>query len=165
MAEQPDKTNAAPRAYYDELDIDVGMFPVMWSAMTVGHLLATDLDRVCRPHGLSIADANVMGAIRFVQESKPPRAADLALTLRVSNAVLSTRVAKLEGKGLLLRIPDPTDKRAFSLKLTKTGEEMILAVLSGIGKRARFVRSYKRLSEQDQQSLMRILTELQNRME
>jgi len=80
--------------------------------------LGIDLDRVCRLYGLSIADVNVIGALR---DGKQLRATDLARRLHVSNAVLSPRVAKLEKRSFLVRIPSDADRRAFELKLTPKG--------------------------------------------
>jgi DNA-binding MarR family transcriptional regulator len=148
--------------FYDRLNLDVSYIPAMWGAFTVGHLLGIDLNRVCRLHGLSIADVNAIGALR---DGNQLRATDLARRLHVSNAVLSPRVAKLEKRGFLMRIHSAADRRAFELKLTPKGTELIEAAIADISRHARFVRSFLRLSEQDRKDLARIMGALVKHME
>jgi DNA-binding MarR family transcriptional regulator len=162
MPNRFDEPEEATDHFYDRLNLDVSYMSAMWGAFTVGHLLGIDLDRVCRLYGLSIADVNAIGALR---DGKQLRATDLAQRLHVSNAVLSPRIAKLEKRGFLLRIPSAADRRAFELKLTPKGAELIEAVIADISRHARFVRSFHRLSEQDRKDLARIMGALVKHME
>ena len=52
-------------SFYAALGLDVRYFAALWHTFNVGHILATDLDWICRRHGLSIADFNLLGAVRF----------------------------------------------------------------------------------------------------
>ena len=52
-------------AFYATLGLDVRYFAALWHTFNVGHILTTDLDRICRRHGLSIADFNLLGALRI----------------------------------------------------------------------------------------------------
>ncbi|HET8711266.1 MAG TPA: MarR family transcriptional regulator, partial [Spongiibacteraceae bacterium] len=100
MSKPPIEQQENASAFYAELGVDVSYYPALWHTFKVGHLMTTDLDRICRSYGLSIADAHLMGAIR-IEDSAQPRATDLAQLLNVTNAALSTRISKLENKGLL----------------------------------------------------------------
>lgn len=164
MTERPVAQQEAATAFYAERDVDVSYYPAIWHTFKVGHLLANDLDRICRHYGLSIADVHFLGAVR-IERPQHVRATDLAHTLHVSNAVLSTRIAKLERMGLLARIPCPTDKRAFELRLTPQGIEVTDAAIDDISHQARFVRSFHRLPEEDRQALARIMGELHNQLD
>ena len=161
MTNPIDPPEEATDHFYDHLDLDVSYMPAMWGAFTVGHLLGIDLNRVCRLYGLSTADVNAIGALR---DAKQLRATDLAQRLHVSNAVLSPRVIKLEKRGFLMRISSAADRRAFDLKLTPKGTELIEAVIADISRHARFVRAFLRLSEQDRKDLARIMGALVKHM-
>lgn len=154
----------AVSAAYAERDVDVSCFPVLWHAYKVGQLLATDLDRVSRRHGLSMADVHLLGAVRG-ERSTQLRATDLAQRLYVSNAALSARLAKLERKGLLVRIPSATDRRAFEVRLTAEGVAAIDAAIEEVGKSSAFVRCYAALAVEDQNELVRILGELHEQLD
>lgn len=155
---------AAAIAFYAELDLDVGHFAAQHHTFIVAHLLATDRDRIARRYGLSVADHRLLSALR-VDHSSPVRATDLAFTLRVSNAVLTARISKLERKGFLVREPSATDRRAFALTLTAKGAAKVSEVLAAMGREASFVRHFKQLPEDDRTALVRIMGELHKRME
>jgi len=158
------KQQQAASAFYAERNVDVSYYPAIWHTYKVGQMMATDLDRITRRHGLSMADIHLLGAMR-IDRSKQLRATDLAQTLYVTNAVLSTRIAKLERKALLIRIPCATDRRAFELKLTPKGIAAIDAAIDDVGKSANFVRCYRHLSEEDQVALARIMGELHDQLD
>ena len=75
--------------FYAALGLDVRYFAALWHTFNVGHILETDLDRICRHHGLSIADFNLLGALR-IDRPQRLRPTDLAATLQVTQAALST---------------------------------------------------------------------------
>jgi DNA-binding MarR family transcriptional regulator len=159
MTEGPTEQQAAASEFYEALGFDVSYFPAIWHTYKVGHLLMADLDRICMAQGLSMADVHLMGAVRL-DPSGHLRASDLARTLQLSNAVLSTRIAKLERKGLVARAGNPDDRRAHLLALTLKGIAVLDAAIEAVGKKARFVKSYGRLPQQDRTDLARIMGEL-----
>src|SRR5690606_39254500 len=113
MARSPTQELEFGRAFYADIlpELDTGYFAAMWHLFTVGHLIATDLDRIAQRHGFSIADLHLMGSLR-IERAQPLRATDLAMTLHVSNAVMSSRVERLAKAGFLTRIPNRADGRA-----------------------------------------------------
>jgi len=151
----------AGRAFYADAmpGSDVGHFAAMWHVFTVGHLVATDLDRIARRHGLSIADLHLLGTLR-IERPLPLRATDLALTLHVSNAVLSARIERLGRIGLLIRTPSPTDRRAFDLALTPEGIAMVDVAIADITRDGSFARHFRRLPEADRAVLARIMGQI-----
>jgi len=163
MPRRPVEELEAGRAFYAQLapDLDVGHFAAMWHTFTVGHLLATDLDRIARRHDLSIADLHLLGTIR-IERPEQLRATDLALTLHVCNAVLSARIARLESQGLLVRTPSPADRRAFQLTLTADGAAKTDAAIADISRSGAFARRYRTLRDEDRAALARIMGELHN---
>lgn len=164
MAKRPVDQQEEATAFYADRNFDVSFFPAMWHTLKVGHLISIDLEHICKQHKISIADLHLMGAIR-TQGATPLRAADLALWLNVSNAVLSSRVKKLSQHGLLTRTPSANDRRAYTLELTQTGIEVIDAASDDINAKANFVHSFRQLSIADQTTLARIMGELHNELD
>lgn len=74
------------------------------------------------------------------------RMGDLSSALGVTARNITTIVDALEREGLLVRKPDPTDRRAILLELTEKGHahvEHIHAVQSDLAERAFAVRGFK----------------------
>ena len=155
---------AVARAFYASIGQDVGYFPSLWHTFNVGHMLATDLDRICRQFNLSIADFNLMGALR-IDRPQQLRATDLAVTLQVSNGALTARVAKLADKGMLTKSPAEGDRRAFTLALTAEGAAKVEAIHFAIAQDSHFVREVNRIPEADRAALERIMGELHGQLD
>jgi DNA-binding MarR family transcriptional regulator len=164
MTDRP--TDAVTRAmsFYAALGLDVGYFAALWHTFNVGHMLATDLDRICARHGLSIADFNLLGALR-IDRPQRLRPTDLAATLQVSQAALSGRISRLERDGLLVRGPAVRDRRASMLHLTAAGASLVEAIHSSVERDSQFVRQFNRLPENDRSALARIMGELHNQLD
>jgi DNA-binding MarR family transcriptional regulator len=156
----------AGRTYYAEHLPEVGVehFGALWHLFTVGHLVTTDLNSIARRYDCSFADFDLLGTLA-IEKRKSVRATDLASTLYVSNAVVSTRVARLEQAGLLERRPNDEDRRAFDLVLTDKGRRLIEEAIAEIARDAKIVRFFRELSPEDQAALVRILGLLHQRFD
>lgn len=163
-SKRPVEEVAVARAFYAGLGQEVGYFSALWHTLNVGHMLAIDLDRICRQHGLSIADFNLMGALR-IDHPKQLRATDLAVTLQVSNGALTARIAKLSGQGMLIKTPAPDDRRAFMLELTPEAAAKVEAIHSAIARDSHFVRAVNRLPDADRMALERIMEALHSQLD
>lgn len=163
---RPAEEAESGRALYAEIvpDVDVGHSATMWHLLSLGHMVATDLDRIARRHGLSLADLMLLGGLRMAHPQSL-RATDLAQKLRVSNAVLSTRVARLEGAGLLHRAPNPTDRRAFELTVSADGVAKVDAAIADISRDGQVARWHRRLTFEDGAAVARILGEFHDLMD
>jgi DNA-binding MarR family transcriptional regulator len=163
-AQRPVDKVANAQAFYAGLGQDVRYFQALWHSFCVGHMLATDLDRICRQFGLSIADFNLMGALR-IDRPQPLRATDLAATLQVSNGALTARIARLADKGILAKSPVKGDRRAFALQLSREGAAKVEAIHSAVARDSHFVREVYGLPEADRATLERIMGELHSRLD
>jgi len=161
MNDRPVEQQEIASAFYAALGVDVSYFPAIWHTYKVGQLLMADLDRICRGLGLSMADVHLLGVVR-IDADTPLRATDLAQTLHVSDAVLSTRIARLQNEGLIARAPSLDDRRAFTLTLELAGATALDAAIDAINQQATFLKRYRRLSEADRAHLARIMGELHN---
>lgn len=154
----------AAQAFYAKLGQDVEYFSALWHIFNVGHMMSTDLDRICREHGYSIADFNLMGALR-VERKELLRATDLAVTLQVSNAALTHRINKLADLGVLVKEAIPEDRRAFRLALTRQGALAVDAIHAAIEEKSQFVRHFREISEADREAVESVMGDLHTRLD
>lgn len=148
---------------YADLGLDISFVPAIWHISRVSHLAEKELGKIAAAYGLSSADINLLGAI-WNAETGALRATDLADLLRVSNAVLSPRVARLESQGLLVKRPSATDRRAAELSLTAAGVTAIRSAFRDIGTDMKFVEHFFELPEQDRKDLVRIMRRLHDQL-
>jgi DNA-binding MarR family transcriptional regulator len=77
--------------------------------------------------GLTVAQAATLEAL---QATPGMRLSDLGKRLGITPSTLTRNLARLEREGLVCRIPDPGDGRAFQVALTATGDR----AAEGVGK-------------------------------
>jgi DNA-binding MarR family transcriptional regulator len=100
-----------------------------------------------------------MRAVRVLSKHGGVRSSELARHLGIAPRSATEVVDALEEKGLVVRTPDPGDRRATQVDLTDRGRELSAEV-----GRARGVESekiFERLSRTDRDHLARILRTLQ----
>jgi DNA-binding MarR family transcriptional regulator len=163
-SKRPIEEVKAAQAFYAEHGQDVTYFSALWHTFNVGHMLSTDLDRICRGYDLSIADFNLMGALR-IERLQQLRATDLAVTLQVSNAALTARIARLAETGMLVKSPSERDGRAFTLQLTPEGVIKVDAIHFAMARESHFVHHFHQLSAEDRSALERIMGELHTQLD
>lgn len=127
-------------------------------------MLATDLGRICRKHGLSVADFNLMGALR-IDRQQQLRATDLAITLQVSNGALTARIARLVQKGMLVKSLVAKDRRAYTLALSAEAKAKVEGIHSALARGSHFVEEVSKLPAEDRAALERIMGELHGRLD
>jgi len=164
FANRPIAEVAAAQEFYASIGQEVGHFSALWHTFSVGHMLATDLDRICREYDLSLADFNLMGALR-IERLQQLRATDVAQTLQVSSGALTGRIAKLAERGLLTKLPVPDDRRAFTIVLTPAGAAIVEEIHTAIPRQSHFVREVNRLPDEDRAALGPIMGALQGRLD
>ncbi|GGB42855.1 hypothetical protein GCM10011492_37240 [Flexivirga endophytica] len=72
------------------------------------------------PFGLTPSQSRALGVIERYGEH-PPRLSDIAARLDIAPRSATEVVDGLEGRGLVRRSPDPTDRRAVTITLTDEG--------------------------------------------
>lgn len=69
--------------------------------------------------------------LKFLDETgRSLRCSDLADLVNVSRATITGVLDTLEKATLIVRVPDPHDRRAFSVKITPRGEELLRQIRS-----------------------------------
>lgn len=96
----------------------------------IGHELSTFVRRAMRihdrrrdPHGLGLDRAAYHLLGRLVDD-RPRRLSAIAADMGVDLSVVSRQVAALESAGLVVRMPDPADRRACHVAVTDAGLDL-----------------------------------------
>ena len=96
-------------------------------ASELRHLTAIGLraqDRLMRAKGVSLAQSRLL---EVIQHTPRARWSDIATALGYSPRTITEALDTLERDGLITRRPDPADRRAKLLALTKKGTRDLLA--------------------------------------
>jgi DNA-binding MarR family transcriptional regulator len=86
------------------------------------------------PHGLTHVQFVLLTSLWWLEDHEPERPTQARLAEQAGTAPMMTSqvLRKLEGRGLLERVPDPDDTRARRLHLTGTGRDLIGAALADV---------------------------------
>lgn len=95
-----------------------------------GEAFLAVITRVLRRYGLSPAGAQVLAIIEGAGQPLSPTV--VAERLIVSTATVTTLIDTLERRGLVIRRPDPSDRRRILVELTDEAYEVIDAFLPEI---------------------------------
>jgi DNA-binding MarR family transcriptional regulator len=79
---------------------------------------------------LSLASARILARL---YDSGPSRISDLAARERSSQPTITNHVKRLEAAGLVERSADPSDARAWQIKLTDRGDQQLVEMRSALG--------------------------------
>ena len=109
-------------------------------------------------HGLSVGEFDVLAALRRAGAPHAARPVDVARSLMLTPAGLTSRMDRLEEARLVVRVPDPDDRRSMLVQLTPEGLESIdRAVTDHVANEERLLSG---LSAGERASLDRLLRRL-----
>lgn len=118
-------------------DLDVSPLEVL-SRVT---RLARHLDRARRTafteRGLETWEFDVLSALRRAGTPYQLSPGQLLTQTLVTSGTMTNRIDRLAAKGLVVRGPDPNDRRGVLVRLTDTGRELADAALTGLLKNER----------------------------
>ena len=84
------------------------------------------LDKHLEPEDITAAQAKVLSNIYRFNKNRP---CDIGKSLGVDNSAITRMLDRLEKKELILRFPDPEDRRAQLIGLTEKGSETIFRAM------------------------------------
>ena len=106
-------------------DLAVGALQVTARLSRIGPHLAKRQEEVFGRFGLSRGEVGALSALRI---SGPPYQLSptrLAKGLMLSSAGITSRIDRLERRGLVRRLDDPDDRRGVIIELTDEGREVV----------------------------------------
>lgn len=132
---------------------------ITWLAHLIERFANIRLAESTLPAGMSYARANLLLAVHAAHvEENSARMVDIALDLGVTARTLTTMVDSLTKQGLIERVVDPSDRRAFQLVLTDAGNDLVPQLQTELTQAAELVTAP--LSEADRAQLARLITRL-----
>ena len=104
----------------------------------VGRLLlcAAHLERAIaaalQPLGLSFGDFDVLNTLRRHDDDLGTNPGDLAQSSLITSGAMTARLDRLERAGLVRRAPDPNDRRAVRVHLSREGRRLAERALRAV---------------------------------
>jgi DNA-binding MarR family transcriptional regulator len=110
-------------------DLGVNGLQVTARLSRLGRHVAVREEEIFGRFGLNRGEVGVLSALRI---SGPPHRLSptrLGKGLMLSSAGITSRLDRLEKRGLVVRLPDPDDRRGVIIELTDRGRELVDAAV------------------------------------
>jgi DNA-binding MarR family transcriptional regulator len=110
-------------------DLEVQELQVTARLSRIGPHLARRQEEVFGRFGLNRGEVGLLSSLRIAEphQLSPTR---LARGLMLSSAGVTSRIDRLERRGLVRRLPDPNDRRGVIIELTDAGLEVVDAAVA-----------------------------------
>lgn len=102
-------------------DLDLETMARVARVLAVARAIDARIAALGRGYGVDLAEGDVLFTLR---RSGPPyrlTPSQISAALLVASGTLTSRLDRLERKGLIRRVPHPTDRRSLEVELTQTG--------------------------------------------
>ena len=106
-------------------DLAVGALQVTARLSRIGPLLARRQEDVFERFGLSRGEVGALSALRISGAPYQLSPTRLAKGLMLSSAGITSRIDRLERRGLVRRLDDPDDRRGVIIELTGEGRDVV----------------------------------------
>src|SRR6476660_9706623 len=106
-------------------DLAVGALQVTARLSRIGPLLARRQESVFNRFGLSRGEVGALSALRIAGPPHQLSPTRLGRGLMLSSAGVTSRIDRLERRGLVRRLPDPDDRRGVIVELTDQGIQIV----------------------------------------
>ncbi|GAA2047961.1 MarR family transcriptional regulator [Catenulispora yoronensis] len=106
-------------------DLDARPMGVVGRISRLSRLLDKELKDFFAAYGLEFWEFDVLATLRRSGAPYELSAGALIKTAMVTSGAITNRVDRMEAKGLLERVRDPSDRRGVRIRLTETGLELV----------------------------------------
>jgi DNA-binding MarR family transcriptional regulator len=106
-------------------DLDTRPYRVTSRLARLGAHLARRQDQVFEQFGLSRGEVGVLATLRLQGPPHRLTPTRLGRGLMLSSAGMTSRLDRLERRGLVARLPDPDDRRGVLIELTERGTDLV----------------------------------------
>jgi DNA-binding MarR family transcriptional regulator len=144
-------------------DLDLA---AMGTALRLNQLMNAALrgaEALVTPHGITVGEFDVLAALRRAGAGTVLTPTTLARVAMISPAGMTNRLNRLEAAGLIVRRPDPDDRRGSLVQLTATGHETADRAVEDLV--AAENQLFAELSATERQRLDRVLDKLIDRLD
>jgi DNA-binding MarR family transcriptional regulator len=139
-------------------DLDVAPMEVLSRVSRLARHLDRARSQAFDTHGLESWEFDVLAALRRAGAPYQLSPGKLLKETLVTSGTMTNRVDRLAARGLVERLPDPTDRRGVLVQLTPAGQDAVDAAMADLLTHERALLGS--LSERDQQRIARVLREL-----
>ena len=106
-------------------ELEVGVLQVTGRLSRIGPLLARRQESVFSRFGLNRGEVGALSALRIAGPPHRLSPTRLGRGLMLSSAGVTSRIDRLERRGLVRRLADPDDRRGVIVELTDQGLEVV----------------------------------------
>ena len=114
-------------------DLDAGDLQVTARLSRLGRHMADREEDVFGRLGLNRGEVGVLSALRIAGPPYRLSPTRLGRGLMLSSAGITSRLDRLERRGLVARLPDPDDRRGVIIELTEAGLALVDAAVGAKG--------------------------------
>ncbi|MER7247929.1 MarR family winged helix-turn-helix transcriptional regulator [Kribbella sp. NPDC058693] len=139
-------------------DLDVAPMEVLSRVSRLARHLDRARSQAFDTHGLESWEFDVLAALRRAGAPYQLSPGKLLKETLVTSGTMTNRVDRLAARGLVERLPDPSDRRGVLVQLTTAGRDAVDAAMADLLTHERALLGS--LSERDQQKIARVLREL-----
>jgi DNA-binding MarR family transcriptional regulator len=112
-------------------DLDASPMGVIGRLSRLSRELERRLDPVYARYGLEAGLFDVLATLRRADAPHQMRPSDLAQAMMLTSSGTTKRLDRLESAGLIVRRPDPEDRRGLLIELTPAGLQLVDAAVTG----------------------------------
>ena len=139
-------------------DLDLDTMALIARLIRATQLINGRIDQLAADYGVHRGEGDVLFALR---RSGPPfrlSPTRLATALLVTTGTMTNRLDRLEKRGLIVRVPNPVDRRSLDVELTAEGKRQVDAAVTqhGAGEQDMIAP----LTQQDRADLDRVTRKL-----
>jgi DNA-binding MarR family transcriptional regulator len=102
-------------------DLDLASMATVARALTVGRIIESQLAGLASAYGLSVAEGDLLFTLRRAGAPYRMLPSQLSASLLVSSGTMTSRLDRLESRGLIRRVSNPGDRRSVVVELTDDG--------------------------------------------
>ena len=113
-------------------DIDLSAFQIAGAIKQIDLQTEAEFRRLSVSLGVGPGDLRVLFALRRFGSDNPRRPTDLFQSLLVTSGAVTKQLDRLESKGLVERVSDPSDQRGFLIHLTRRGAKVADSAIEAI---------------------------------
>lgn len=113
-------------------DVDARPLEVVGRLLLCAHHCRHDLVRALEPFGLSFGDFDVINTLRRHGDKEGTNPSELAASALITTGAMTARLDRLEGAGLVKRLPDRVDGRSVRIRLTARGTTVARRALRAV---------------------------------
>ena len=106
-------------------DIDMFQFGILLRIRALGMLMDQFGEAVSKQLGLKSSEMYLLYALRRGGKPYRMRPTDIFKLLKVTSGTITYRLDSLEECGLVVRLPDPQDRRSVVIQLTPKGKRLV----------------------------------------